>query len=925
MVTCRSGDYDRLRLGGFPTAMLRELEDDQIRQFAGRYLLGQAPEFLAQVLPGTRGPKDATSAIASLARNPYLLSAFIYLYQNNSAQALPDNTGVLFSRLARALWERERRRNRDVSGPAQASWPQFKAALARLARLMIEQDTGEDLPVSRAVEILGHDAVVAAAVDANLLVRNGEFIRFYHDLLRVYFIAESLAQADVPALDEWCRQHPSSWLSVAAAWSALSPEADAFLEQMQWQDAAEVMSRGYLAGNDARQKQVQRGIRELAQGYWAGFEPAIKALAEMGQAAVPALIAKLGEENAEMREKVTFVLGRIGSADAVDALIPLLDDPSPLIRGRVLTALEENGGQQALSALAERINDEAAEMRAAAVRAYAGLATPGAVGSVLPLADDPDVKVRRAAIESLGRLGDPSVAARLVGHASEEDPEIRAAAVAALGRLGGDEARGCAMAALRDPIAAVRVAGVAAAETLGSAAVPPLLEALRDEDHDVRLQAASTLGRLRDDRALEALLAALTDESASVRTEAARALGLLGDRARGPMLELLRGDDPALWETASQVLGRQGWTPVDVRDQVRFAVAGRHWGSCLAIGTEAVPQLRHLLQLADSSRRREVAETLRKLGWQPSERDPDLFRYHSALVNWDRQLSLSLADLLDLRAWLGPAEPGGKPVLEQAEKMLGQLAHRPGDEPLMKAFEEGPETVRYFATVTAGRAQCQAAMMPILINLVSLHLSFPGQPDAARIICAQALAQIGDQSIIPALIEHAGSDPEPGPYVGKAGPLAAIQAAARLAGLPRLFEAIPATALGKAGSGADPKEPFDLWQLFGLAESATLEQASVAVVLNTIGEFDKSKLPSWSPIFSETAMWELHQRMGVLTLTLLPAATEVFLRRSLVDAAMRSMGPLAAVPVLRQVAQWGGPELTELANAQLVRMLGDQG
>ena len=216
-------------------------------------------------------------------------------------------------------------------------------------------------------------------------------------------------------------------------------------------------------------------------------------------------------------------------------------------------------------------------------------------------------------------------------------------------------------------------------------------------------------------------------------------------------------------------------------------------------------------------------------------------------------------------------------------------------------------------------------MMPILLNLVSLQLSYPGLPDEGRIICAQALAQIGDQSIIPALIEHAGKDPDPSPYVGKAGPLAAIQAAARLAGLPRLFEAIPATALGKAGSGADPEEPFNLWLLFGLEESATLEQASVAVVLNTIGEFDRSKLPPWSPIFTETALWELHQRMGVLTLTLLPAAAEVFIRRPLVDDAMRSMGPVAAVPVLRQVAQWGGPELTELANAQLGRILGDQG
>lgn len=921
MITCRSGDYGQLQLSDFPTAVLRELEEDQIRQFAGRYLLGQAPEFLAQVLPGARDPKDAIRAIASLARNPYMLSAFIYLYQHNSTQALPDNAGVLFSRLSRALWEREQRRKRVVSEPAQTGWPQFKDALARLARSTIEHDAGEDLPISQALDILGQHAAVTDAVDANLLVRNGEFVRFYQDLLRLYFIAESLAQADVSAFDEWCRQHPKWWLPVATAWSALSPHADAFLEHMHWQDAADVMGRGYLAGNDACQKHVQQGMRELSSGYWRDFEPAMKALAKMGQAAVPALIAKLGEDNAEMREKVAVVLGLIGSADAVDVLIPLLDDPSSGVRGRVRIALAEIGGQRALSSLAERINDEAADVRAAAVRAYANLAMPGAVGSVLALADDPDGEVRRAAIESLGRLGDPSAAARLAGHANEEDPAIRAAAVAALGRLGGDEARDCVIAALRDPIGAVRVAA-AAAEVLGPAAVPPLLEALRDEDKDVRLQAAATLGRLHDDRALESLVAALTDESTAVRTEAARALGMLGDHARGPMLELLRGDDPALWEVASKVLGRQGWTPVDVPDQVRFAVAASHWGSCLAIGIDAIPELRHLLQLADWSRQRGVAETLRKLGWQPGELDLDLFRYHSALVDWDRERGLSLAELLDLRAWLGPPEPAGKPVLEQVEKMLRELPGRPCGEPLMTALEEEPETVRYFATVTAGRAQCTAAMMPTLINLVSPQLSFPLSHWNAAIICGQALAQIGDQSIIPALIEHAGKDPDPGPYVGKTGALAAIQAAARLAELPHIFQEIPATTLGKA---ADPEDLFDLWLHFGLKESASLEQASVAVVLDTIGEFDKSELPSSSPLFSEAAIWELHQRMAVLTLTLLPAATPVFLRQPLVDAAMRSIGSLAAVPVLRQVAQWGIPKVKELAAAQLGRMLREQG
>jgi len=182
---------------------------------------------------------------------------------------------------------------------------------------------------------------------------------------------------------------------------------------------------------------------------------------------------------------------------------------------------------------------------------------------------------------------------------------------------------------------------------------------------------------------------------------------------------------------------------------------------------------------------------------------------------------------------------------------------------------------------------------------------------------------IGDQSLIPALVEYAGRDNEPGPYFGNAGPLAAIQAAARIARFPRIFEEIPATALGKPSVDAGPGNPFHLWQHFGLENSSALEQASVALVLREIGNFDRTELPPWSPLFSETAMWELHNRLGILTLLLLPAASDVILSQALVEAAMQSIGSLAAVPVLTQVPHWGGSAISELAAARLGRLRSD--
>ena len=52
---------------------------------------------------------------------------------------------------------------------------------------------------------------------------------------------------------------------------------------------------------------------------------------------------------------------------------------------------------------------------------------------------------------------------------------------------------------------------------IGEAAVGPLIEALGDEDWEVRRNAAWALGEMKEERAVEALIGALGDDRASVR------------------------------------------------------------------------------------------------------------------------------------------------------------------------------------------------------------------------------------------------------------------------------------------------------------------------------------------------------------------------------------------------------------------------
>ena len=57
--------------------------------------------------------------------------------------------------------------------------------------------------------------------------------------------------------------------------------------------------------------------------------------------------------------------------------------------------------------------------------------------------------------------------------------------------------------------------------------MPALIEALKDEDWDIRVTAAYALGEIGDQRALKPLTAALKDLNAGVRKTAARAIGKL--------------------------------------------------------------------------------------------------------------------------------------------------------------------------------------------------------------------------------------------------------------------------------------------------------------------------------------------------------------------------------------------------------------
>lgn len=208
--------------------------------------------------------------------------------------------------------------------------------------------------------------------------------------------------------------------------------------------------------------------------------------------------SQLKSSSQEERREAAMQLARLKGEAAFRALASAVNDPSPQVRAAVVASLAERGDESAVPILSAR------------------------------LARDKDQFVRKAAAYGLGRFHEGERTAALASALSDKDPEVRAAA-------------------------AISLADHADAE-----AVPPLASALSDKNDFVRAKAARALG-VNGRSAVQtvpALIALLTkDEDGEVKRQAADALGQIGDRSALPALERARHHkDPYLAQAVTDAI-----------------------------------------------------------------------------------------------------------------------------------------------------------------------------------------------------------------------------------------------------------------------------------------------------------------------------------------------------------------------------------
>ena len=407
---------------------------------------------------------------------------------------------------------------------------------------------------------------------------------------------------------------------------------------------------------------------------------AAHALGEIGprsRAAVTALIGALKDEETNVRCQAELALALIdpGAGAAVPALIEALRDKDKHVRwvaGKALARIGP-GAKAAVPALIEALKDEGENVRWMAGYALEEMGSDAraAVPALIEALKDEDEGVRAEAAEALAEI-DPNVRVAvpvLLKMLEDELRHRRSRAAAALGKIGPDVE--AAVSAFIDASKDKRthVWGNYALFKIASRpdTIPALIEAMGDENGDVREEAADALGRIGPDAraAVPALTKALSDEHEGVRYYAALALAAIGPDAGAAVPALIRA----------------------LRDEKDFV----RWKAARALGRigpdaeAAIPAVIEMLDAGDGPDRWVAAEALAEIGPDAEAAVPALTK---ALEDDDEDVRGATAKALGA---IGPDAKAAVPALTEALKDEDERVRKEAAEALKKIRGEEEE------------------------------------------------------------------------------------------------------------------------------------------------------------------------------------------------------------------------------------------
>jgi HEAT repeat protein len=169
-----------------------------------------------------------------------------------------------------------------------------------------------------------------------------------------------------------------------------------------------------------------------------------------------------------------------------------------------------------------------------------------------------DVDVKADSVKALVEAGEPAVGP-LIQALDSKDPEIRENAAITLGKIKDERAIDPLIKLLTDEEWEVESAATNALVGIGKPAVEPLIKILQDKNEDVflHMKVIAVLAGIKDERAIQPMIQALKEEP-ELDADLGYNLGLMGEPAVEPLIQVLDDEDPRVRVRAAEALGRIG-------------------------------------------------------------------------------------------------------------------------------------------------------------------------------------------------------------------------------------------------------------------------------------------------------------------------------------------------------------------------------
>lgn len=255
------------------------------------------------------------------------------------------------------------------------------------------------------------------------------------------------------------------------------------------------------------------------------------------------LIRALCDDDRRVREEAARALGKAGDPKAIGPLISLLNDPYGQVRNEAVRTIVSLG-QPAISPLIEALVSEEAEVPQRAAFALVQIGRVS-VGPLIEGLSATNPATRKGSAGILGHIRDKTAIPALIGTLNDPDRDVRREIIKALAELGAAPV-GPLIEVFRTGEPLARYGAMEALWMIGAQALPPLRDALADDNPDVRKRTALLLGETGDASAIEALNNAMRDRNAQVRRAAFWAIEMIERRMEEAPTPEQVGDDSAI-------------------------------------------------------------------------------------------------------------------------------------------------------------------------------------------------------------------------------------------------------------------------------------------------------------------------------------------------------------------------------------------